>query len=160
MAIPERGAVWLQAPQEHPQGGPWRSWSITSATFYRVGVMTSLFVDLEGAFDSASHEGILRKLASMGSRDHPPPGSGHSCQAGFFQVGGWCLHLSFPPMQRGVPQGSIPQPFAVQCPPLRPPHSSPTLTFLSNADDITIISRANTQAQAQLCLQGGSGYTN
>ncbi|XP_045101462.1 uncharacterized protein LOC123498421 [Portunus trituberculatus] len=120
-------------------------------TYRQRQVMMALFLDLEGAFDSAPHEGILYKLALMGItgttlawvRDFL---TGHS-----FQV---AVGASLSPSQgihRGVPQGSILSPLLFNV--LLSDLQVPTHSHLLYADDITIISRAPTLSEAQDHLQ-------
>ncbi|KAG0707861.1 putative RNA-directed DNA polymerase from transposon BS [Chionoecetes opilio] len=106
--------------------------------------MTSLFIDLEGAFDSAPHDGILRKLATMHITGPTLAWLQNFLSGRTFRVAVGASTSPSQSIRRGVPQGSILSPvlFNVLLSDLHiPPHSH----LLIYADDITIISRASTQ---------------
>ncbi|XP_045127737.1 uncharacterized protein LOC123514153 [Portunus trituberculatus] len=121
-------------------------------TYRQRQVMTALFLDLEGAFDSAPHEGILYKLALMGITGTTLAWVHDFLTGRSFQV---AVGASLSPSQgihRGVPQGSILSPllFNVLLSDLQVPTHSHLLLY---ADDITIVSRAPTLSEAQDRLQ-------
>ncbi|XP_045101300.1 uncharacterized protein LOC123498199 [Portunus trituberculatus] len=110
--------------------------------------MTALFLDLEGAFDSAPHEGILYKLALMGITGTTLAWVRDFLTGRSFQV---AVGASLSPSQgihRGVPQGFILRPllFNVLLSDLQ-------VHLLLYANDITIVSRAPTLSEAQDHLQ-------
>ena len=79
-------------------------------TYGQRQVMTTIFIDLEGAFDTAPHESILYKLAGMGITGATLAWVhdflvGHSYQVA---VGASLSHSR--PIRRSVPQGSILRP--------------------------------------------------
>ncbi|XP_045127733.1 uncharacterized protein LOC123514149 [Portunus trituberculatus] len=121
-------------------------------TYRQRQVMMALFLDLEGAFDSAPHEGILYKLALMGITGTTLAWVRDFLTGRSFQV---AVGASLSPSQgihRGVPQGSILSPllFNVLLSDLQVPTHSHLLLY---ADDITIVSRAPTLSEAQDHLQ-------
>ncbi|XP_045130249.1 uncharacterized protein LOC123515571 [Portunus trituberculatus] len=116
-------------------------------TYRQRQVMMALFLDLEGAFDSAPHEGILYKLALMGITGTTLAWVRNFLTGRSFQV---AVGASLSPSQgihRGVPQGSILSPllFNVLLSDLQVPTHSHLLLY---ADDITIVSRAPTLSEA------------
>ncbi|XP_045104412.1 uncharacterized protein LOC123499945 [Portunus trituberculatus] len=121
-------------------------------TYRQRQVMTALFLDLEGAFDSTPHERILYKLALMGITGTTLAWVRNFLTGRSFQV---AIGASLSPSQgihRGVPQGSILSPllFNVLLSDLQVPTHSHLLLY---ADDITIVSRAPTLSDAQDHLQ-------
>ena len=114
-------------------------------TYWQRQVMVALFADLEGAFDTAPHQGILYKLVNMGITGSTLVWIKHFLTSRSYRVtvGG---STSPPhPIRRGVPQGSILSPLLFKIPHL-----------LVYADDITIITRATILAQAQNNLQAAT----
>ena len=101
-------------------------------------VMLALFIDLKGAFDSASHLGILWKLQKMGLTGPPLAWVRDFLEGRTFQVsiGG---ALSSPmPIGCGVPQGGVKSPnlFNVLLSDLPKTQHSHILAY---ADDLTLI---------------------
>ena len=123
-----------------------------SDTYRQRQVMLSLFIDLEGAFDSASHDGIFYKLATMGITGTTLAWVQNYLSNRTYQVAVGASLSPSHPIRRGVPQGSIISPllFNVLLSDLRVPHHSHLQIY---ADDITIVTRAPTLAMAQTRLQ-------
>lgn len=121
-------------------------------TYRQHQVMTTIFIDLEGAFDTAPHEGILYKLAGMGITGATLAWVQDFLAGRSYQVAVGASLSHSRPIRRGVPQGSILSPllFNVLLSDLRIPSHSHLLLY---ADDISIVSRAPTLAQAQTHLQ-------
>ncbi|MPC48683.1 RNA-directed DNA polymerase from mobile element jockey [Portunus trituberculatus] len=69
--------------------------------------MSALFLDLEGAFDTTSHEGVLYKLAHMGITGTPPARVKSFLSGRFSQVSVGASMSASLPIQRGIPQCSI-----------------------------------------------------
>lgn len=121
-------------------------------TYRQRQVMTTLFVDIERAFDSAPHERVLYKLAKMGITGTTLVWVKNVLAGRSFQVAVGAAKSTPHPIQRGVPQGSILSPllFNILLSDLHVPHHSHLLIY---ADDITIISRATTLTDSQHQLQ-------
>ncbi|XP_045122669.1 uncharacterized protein LOC123511112 [Portunus trituberculatus] len=120
-------------------------------TYCQRQVMTALFLDLEDAFDSAPHEGIVYKLALMGITGTTLAWVRDFLTSRSFQV---AVGASLSPSQGihcGVPQGSILSPLLFNV--LLSDLQVPTHSHLLYADDITIVSRAPTLSEAQDHLQ-------
>ncbi|XP_045115986.1 uncharacterized protein LOC123507278 [Portunus trituberculatus] len=119
-----------------------------SDTYRQRQVMLALFIDLEGAFDSAPHEGIIYKLAKLGIVGTTLAWIRDFLSYRSYQVAVGASLSTFHPICRGVPQGSILSPllFNVLLSGLHIPLHSQLLIY---ADDITIVSRAPKLAMAQ-----------
>lgn len=115
-------------------------------------VMLALFIDLKGAFDSASHLGILWKLQKRGFTGNPLAWVKDFLEGRSFRVsvGG---SLSSPTItSRGVPQGSPESPLLFNVLLSDLPRTRHTNT-LAYADDLTVICHGTTLQEAQERLQ-------
>ena len=98
-------------------------------TYHQRQVMTTIFIDLEGAFNTAPHEGILYKLAGMDITGATLACVQDSLVGGSYQVAFGTSLSHFRPIRRGVSQGSILSPLLFNVllsdlrihPPLTPP---------------------------------------
>ena len=76
-------------------------------TYRKKQVMTTLFVDLEGTFDTAAHESILYKQAKMGLTGTTLTWIKNFLTTRTFQVAVGASRSSIYSIKRGVPQESI-----------------------------------------------------
>src|SRR5678816_1943003 len=114
-----------------------------------------LFFDLEAAFDSVSHMGLLYKLASLGLKGHPLKWF-HSFLTNrslSVRVGG--VTSSVRPALSGVPQGSALSPllFALYISDLPTPASTKVMAY---ADDLVLCATSPTLLGAQRALEAGA----
>ena len=116
--------------------------------------MVALFADLEEAFDTAPHQGILYKLANMGITGSTLAWIKHFLTSRSYRVAMGGSTSPPHPIQREVPQGSILSPLLLNIL-LSDLHTPPHSHLLMYADDITI-TRAATLAQAQNNFQAAS----
>ena len=115
-------------------------------------VLLTAFVDLEGAFDSAAHLGILHKLYQLGITGPILAWFKDFLSERTFavSVGG---ESSLPVVvNRGVPQGSVLSPLLFNIL-LHDAPSSPGTTLLIYADDISITCSATSLGAAEHLLQ-------
>ncbi|XP_050724067.1 uncharacterized protein LOC127002297 [Eriocheir sinensis] len=112
------------------------------------------FLDLEGAFDSASHNAILYKLSSLGLFGAPLLWVRSFLSSRTFSVSIGTTFSHPYPIRRGVPQGSPLSPllFNVLLSDLPSPPSTHTFLY---ADDISLLCSAPSLPEAQTLLQGG-----
>lgn len=115
-------------------------------------VLLTVFIDLQGAFDRASHAGILQKLATLGLGGTPLKWFEDFLAHRTFSVAVGNNFSSPQPLQRGIPQGSVLSPtlFNILMSDLP---TTPQSTLLVYADDITILYSADTVQRAQEGMQ-------
>ena len=112
------------------------------------------FLDLKGAFDTASHNAIIVKLARLGLFGPPLQWfQSFLSDRSFSLVIGNTFSRSYP-ITRGVPQGSPLSPLLFNIL-LSDFPSTPGTQAILYADDISLLCSAPTIQEAQTCLQRG-----
>lgn len=136
---------------------------LIQTNFKDKGVLMVAFMDIQGAFDRASHLGILTKLSDLGIGGTPLLWVKSFLSSRTFSVSIGNTLSSPHPILSGVPQGSVLSPllFSILL------SDIPTLTnasLLTYADDISIVSSSPslliTQQQLQSALNNFKQWTD
>ena len=122
--------------------------------FSRGHFTVAAFLDLEGAFDSASHNAILSKLSTLGLFGSPLAWVRSFLSSRTFSVAIGNTFSQHFPISRGVPQGSPLSPLLFNIL-LSDFPSSPNSHTLIYADDLSLLCSSPSLQEAQTLLQRG-----